>query len=337
MSNSLFKKALFGLGMMMVSTVAFAQGAGHSGGGNVTEADLKHFMNKLSVFLQSNEGLTLFPEVKQYNDQHPKENFYQVIAETNPVIVDEKVYDQKGVERDCMSYALPGNRFFKCNKDALPSNELNNQPSLYRILLHELFVQAGIESPVNDEVRSTYAVSSRIMDNIHLETYQEWVPGKPDNDFGTAISHGVECRAQGPTGDGVIFLWYTDGRYLLAKDEQPQKKGRSYLRVARMIARGQGPALDQVLTPGEYFEVQPSDSTFKIWSYNPGIGNLPYIGPGWKHSHFVVRLSLIGGEYDNEIAKKGIPSNLSLDCQGIESAFPYDDLFTLDIVRTLVN
>jgi len=166
-------------------SMAFYAFAGQEGGGGVwTEGDLKHFLNRLIPYINSEEGLAVFPEVKAYNETHPNEAFGTILAELNPRLVDGPVYDQDGNERDCVS-GFDSVRFFKCNQKALPprpdekssaQEKSEYYGSLYRLTLHEAFVQVGLEKRLTKEIVSDYTISSRLQ--VHLENYPEWVPGR---------------------------------------------------------------------------------------------------------------------------------------------------------------
>lgn len=174
------KLSLIVLLALMLSAFAGQEG----GGGNWTEGDFKHFLNRLIPYMSSQEGLSVFPEVKDYNQEHPNEPFEKVLADLNPRLVNGPVYDRFGNERDCVS-GFDSVRFFKCNQNTLPprpDENASNQPkseyygSLYRLALHEAFVQVGLEKPLSKEVASEYALASRL--SVHLESFPEWVPGK---------------------------------------------------------------------------------------------------------------------------------------------------------------
>ena len=173
--------------LLFIMTVPFSvhagqEGGGGRGGGNWTEGDLKHFLNKLRVYLSSEEGQSLFPEIKTYNQEHADESFDKILSELNPRLVDGPVYDNDGNERDCVS-GFDSVRFFKCDQNALPpkpnadniSENSEYYGSLYRLDLHEAFVQVGLEKPLTKEVPSEYRLSSRL--DVHLENFPEWVPG----------------------------------------------------------------------------------------------------------------------------------------------------------------
>lgn len=233
MNNKLAElTALTMMGVALAQT-SFAQsitptgeGSGNSGGGNITEADLRRYMGKLDTFLLSDEGLALFPEVANWNKAHPDENFHQVILNTNPVVQKGELKDEEGNARDCMSYAIPGNRHFVCNSDALPELTLDNQVSFYELVLHELFVQTGIEKPLNKTVRSVYDISHRITQSVHLETYQEWVPGQGEKKYKPQMMSevGFVCSnhvVQGSDRHSIVFAVEPNGDWVLLKQLMP--------------------------------------------------------------------------------------------------------------------
>jgi hypothetical protein len=191
----------------MIACSAFA---GQEGiGGNWTEADFKHFLDRLIPYMSSEEGLTLFPEVRAYNQVHPNEPFEKILAELNPRLVDGPVYDKFGNERDCVS-GFDTVRFFKCNRNKLPpkldQNSSEQQKSeyygsLYRLNLHEAFVQVDLEKPLTKEVASEYALSSRL--DVHLENFPEWVPGRSKviaNPIPGDLSHKQNFTLSGESG-----------------------------------------------------------------------------------------------------------------------------------------
>ncbi len=228
---------------LMFSQVSFAdkgEGSGHSGGGNITEADLRSYMGKIDAYLLSEAGRAVFPEIVAYDANHPAETFHQLIQNTNPVVDKGELKDSNGVVRDCMSYANPGNRYFVCNSDALPNKTLENQPSFYRIVLHELLVQAGIEKPLNKDVPSVYAVSSRITENVHLETYQEWVPGRASNQTEMLSDSGIICSDYSPEKgkkELLYFVMLPNGDYTLMKQKVPHGQARYGLVQEQIISK----------------------------------------------------------------------------------------------------
>jgi opacity protein-like surface antigen len=63
----------------------------------------------------------------------------------------------------------------KPDSDTSYSRKSEYYGSLYRLVLHEVLVQAELEKPLSHEVPSEYSISSRLM--VHLEDFPEWVPG----------------------------------------------------------------------------------------------------------------------------------------------------------------
>jgi hypothetical protein len=141
---------------------------GHVGGGDASASDLQYFINQLNNYLLTEEGKESFPELEQ-----PK--FHKVVSEVRPIVKDEAVYDSFGVEQTCISHAVQSNRYIKCNLRRLPSLELNNQPTYYRLVFHELLFQVGIERPISAHVPSDFRVSSRL--KLYLTSTNEWLPG----------------------------------------------------------------------------------------------------------------------------------------------------------------
>jgi len=182
-SNAIRTGALFIL-LSLCPLTAMA-GPGGTGGGDWTESDLKHMLERLSQYVYSPEGQQLYPEVVAYDASNSTATLKMIFQELNPHIVNGRVFDQFGNERDCVS----GNskklgRYFKCNGNNLQkkpdgkdqsANEKEFYGSMYRLCLHEAFVQAGLEKPVDKELPSVYPLASRLM--VHLESFPEWVPG----------------------------------------------------------------------------------------------------------------------------------------------------------------
>ncbi len=165
--------------LLIFSTLSQAQGDRGGHGGNLQESDLKHFILQIDEYLQTEEGVRLFPEIVEYNRSHPELSFHQIAVELNPRLSDSDLFDQHGTKRDCISYLSPV-RYFICSSKALNRTNSDDQqttyyPSYYRLVFHELLVQAGLEKPLSAEVVSEYPIASRL--NIHLETYKAWAPG----------------------------------------------------------------------------------------------------------------------------------------------------------------
>ncbi len=169
---------------------SFADGGSKGGGGGViAEGDLKHFIFKLDQYLYSADGKAAFPEIGEYDHLAEKNNLdpgkahldtiHEIAINIRPTLQKGAIADAFGVERDCVSYTTPF-RHFICNSeildhvaDQIPDGK--HSPSFFRIMFHEILVQAGLEKPVNKEVPSEYPIASRL--DVHLETFEEWVPG----------------------------------------------------------------------------------------------------------------------------------------------------------------
>ena len=175
--------ALLLFATLCFGSLAHAQADRGGSGGDWSEADLKHFLTRLAPYLKSGDGQQVFPEVVEYDRAHPDETVEKVAGDLNPRLVNKPVFDSAGNERDCVSYTTPV-RYFECNLNSLPRKPSENASesqkseyygSMYRLVLHEVFVQVGIEKPLTKEVPSEYEFSSRLM--VHLESFPEWVPG----------------------------------------------------------------------------------------------------------------------------------------------------------------
>ncbi len=280
MGTLAFSQMSFAQSNLAPSIVMGEEGSGHSGGGNITEADLRYYMGKLETYFSSEESKTVFPEIVAYDATHPTESFKQLISNTHPVVQKDELKDANGVVRDCMSFANPGHRYFVCNSDALPNKTLENQPSFYRIVLHELMVQAGIEKPLSKDVPSVYEVSSRITTNVHLETYQEWVPGKAGesiirNQGFICQSSDVTFRRRGKSKGLIVHpdgsYWFYQFKFNLVfnnsfnKDSKNSKDSNLLIDELRLISSGK----ISFLNPTEMI-----DSDFKVvTSGQEDIGN----------------------------------------------------------------
>ena len=176
----------------MASVSSSAQGTHDTGGGKIKEQDLKGLMLDLIPYFQSKEGRKAFKEVDDYDRSHPEETIEDLLLKTAPKLVIGELRDQFDADRDCISYyGDPSNRYFECNQNALPEYTLDNQPRLSRFVLHEIFVQAGIERRPNIDVPSIYNISGRL--EFHKETFERWMPGKESGDH-SRIVH-VSCGA----------------------------------------------------------------------------------------------------------------------------------------------
>jgi|GEM_PF-5610965 len=204
---------------LLLGASAFAQGAGHVGGGNITEADLQSYMNKLDVYLMSDEGRQAFPEIVTYDQTHPNESFHELVLKVHPVVRQGELRDGFGNVRDCLSYI--DQRYFVCNSDDLPVKTLDNQPSFYRIVFHELLVQAGIEKPISGDIPSEYPVSSRITENVHLETYQEWVPGKTQSNAQKPQALACSIHVDSFRFDRLVLKTLRSKGFTVVDDQDP--------------------------------------------------------------------------------------------------------------------
>lgn len=142
---------------------------GHVGGGDVSASMLQDFMNKISAYLETEEGKQEFPEISQ-------PMFKDLVKEIRPVVKDERAIDQFGVRQTCVSHAVPENRYVVCDLKRLPKNKLSNHPSLYRLIFHELLFQAELEKPISKDIPSDFRISSRL--KLHFNKKNEWVLGK---------------------------------------------------------------------------------------------------------------------------------------------------------------
>ena len=213
-----FVTALLLFALLCITSVAHAQADRGGLGGDWTESDLKHFLARIGTYLNSKDGKAVFPEVVAYDLSHPGHTVETIAFELNPRLVDRTLYDGGGNARDCVSYSEPV-RYFECNVKSLPpkpsegathTQKSEYYGSLYRLVLHEVLVQTGIEKPEIKEVPSEYAVSSKLM--VHLESFPEWVPGAtPFADGSTydiAVHHIPEWRLgilAGVLAGGEIF------------------------------------------------------------------------------------------------------------------------------------
>jgi hypothetical protein len=166
----------------LMPMLAMAQAGSGVGGGGFTEPEMKGFMNILSDYFATKDYSALFPEVVKW-EQKSNLRMSEFIKTIEPKVVNHPVYFPAGIERDCVSYfetqGTPTRRWFECNAARIPESKLENQPKLYGLLAHEVFVQAGIEKAGDANVPSTYEVSSKFLDkrNLTLETIQRYVPG----------------------------------------------------------------------------------------------------------------------------------------------------------------
>ncbi len=195
------------IGVALISTLigAGAWAQGHVGGGRVQESDLRYFIGMMDPYFQSEEGKEAFPEIVEYDANHaPEDSFHHLMNRIHPVVVDGPVYDDFLDDRDCIAnFGDKNNLRFTCNGRVLPEMKLENHPSLYRIVLHELFVAAGIERPINKGIPSDYSVSYRITTHVHLESFDAWVPGKGTGGEKKGI-YGIECFLKGSRNEVTL-------------------------------------------------------------------------------------------------------------------------------------
>ena len=199
------------VGLLALSGVAHAQSAG-VGGGGFTEPEMKGFMNILSDYFATKDHSVLFPEVLQW-EQKNSARMSEFIKTIEPKVVNHPVYFPAGVERDCVSYIRtaapkPIQRWFECNAARIPESKLENQPKLYALLAHEIFVQAGIEKAGDANVPSTYESSSKFLDkrNLTLETIQRYIPGAAKPVASAPIQNNIilQIEANDPRDEGKI-------------------------------------------------------------------------------------------------------------------------------------
>ena len=159
----------------LFATVSVFAQAGARGGGEMTEAEMQTYINRLNAYLATPEGQTAFPEV-MIHDLMTKPSFQEIANETYPVAQEGIQYDQFGNARTCVSYTSPTQRYFVCNQAEMDMS-LENQPADYEIILHELFVQSGIEQPVAADIPSEYKVSSKILNHLFQDPGLGFLPG----------------------------------------------------------------------------------------------------------------------------------------------------------------
>jgi hypothetical protein len=188
-------------------TVLTEQGAGSGGGGSFTEIQLKTFLGRLEIYLGSSEGQKDFPEVFAYDQAHPNETIEMIAMELNPHLIDGTVWDRFGNERDCVGSYQNGKRSFTCNLNhlpALPAGDAENEVKseyygdMYRLVLHETLVQAGLEDQMANEVPSNYPIASRL--KVHFELEPVWMPGSAKL---TSQKRALQCFIR---GDGPMYM-----------------------------------------------------------------------------------------------------------------------------------
>ncbi len=164
------KKILNVLTLIMIANpvLSYAQGHSGAGGGDATASDFQNYVNNIDAYLLTEEGKTLFPEIKQ-------PEFHEMAVKIKPVVKDERVYDSHGVAQTCVSYLDADQPYFQCDLQRLPKIELNSQPTFYRLTFHELLFQVGLELPISSTIPSDFSISSRLQ--LHLERIEAWRPG----------------------------------------------------------------------------------------------------------------------------------------------------------------
>jgi len=184
---------------VLMPVLALAQAGSGVGGGGFTEPEMKGFMNILSDYFATKDYSALFPEVEQWERKN-NSRMSEFIKTIEPKVVNHPVYFPAGVERDCVSYVdgVPPKvrRWFECNSARVPEAKLENQPKLYLLLAHEIFIQAGIEKAGDASVPSTYESSSKFLDkkNLTLETIQRYVPGPSEETTSVPCSIQLDPR-----------------------------------------------------------------------------------------------------------------------------------------------
>jgi hypothetical protein len=146
---------------------------GHTGGGSFSESDIQSYLNKVNQFLKTKRGQAAFPKIADYNRTHAIQ-FYDLMATVTPSIVKGPVYDDQKEERDCVSHIDATPPYFECNRARIPQHTFYNEPSLVRMVTHEMFVIARIEKPLSDKIRSVYPYSSKITDYLNPSEMKIW-------------------------------------------------------------------------------------------------------------------------------------------------------------------
>jgi hypothetical protein len=161
------KILFFTIFISIFPAISFAQGS-HVGGGDATASDIQYIMNQLDAYLLTNEGKAEFPEIQQ-------PEFHYMVKKVRPVVKDERVYDGFGINQTCISVISELQRLILCDLRRLPQFELNNWPTFYRLIFHELLFQVGLETPISSSIPSDFRISSRL--KLHLSNSKEWLPG----------------------------------------------------------------------------------------------------------------------------------------------------------------
>jgi hypothetical protein len=195
-------KTLCALFVIFGTTPAFGQG-GVKGGGRFSELRAVDFMEELALGFEVGFLYDVFPEVVKWEDE-TGQSISKFIRSIRPVFVNQKVYDQFGQERDCVSHHENNRRWFECNQDAIPEDRLENQPLLYAMEMHEVFRHNDLEPATTKAIPSEYPLASRLLSsaNMSLVTYQKYVPGRRTATWeGTLLPETrqkleLDCRTQ---------------------------------------------------------------------------------------------------------------------------------------------
>jgi len=199
----------------LFATVSVFAQAGARGGGQMTEAEMQTYINRLSSYLSTPEGQRVFPEVV-IHDRIAKPSFHDIASQTYPVAKPGVQHDQFGNSRTCVSFRESDKRYFVCDQDEMDTG-LEHQPRDYEIILHELFVQSGIERPVTPNIPSEYKISSRILNHLFQDPALGFLPGDlPKNPI---TKNGLWCTDQPSLlSDEVasqaeirVLFWSADG------------------------------------------------------------------------------------------------------------------------------
>lgn len=202
----------------LMASAQNGSGAGHVGGGEVTASDFQDFINKIDEYLLTSAGQASFPEIQQ-------PGFHHIVTKVKPVVKDERVFDSFGVAQTCVSHAVEGNRYFQCDLSRLPKINLDNQPTFYRIVFHELLFQAGLELPISRDVPSDFQISSRL--KLHLETFQAWVPGQAQPGPRMIKDSGFSCSGDA-SDDRLSYhaYWKPNGDFILLSQFVPRTQAK---------------------------------------------------------------------------------------------------------------
>lgn len=166
------------LNLVAGAGTALAQPGSGVGGGRFSEAEIAIFYGRLKQYFKTDEWKGVFKKVEEYNATH-QESFQELMDTVSFKVVNHKV-EFRGEERDCVPMLKDGVRYIECDASYIPENTLDNQPTLYSFLLHEIFVYAGIEESKGHWLPSTYDESWKMADkaNLSLVVQEVWMPGK---------------------------------------------------------------------------------------------------------------------------------------------------------------